>query len=119
MAKYHPIDVRYKGPSTAYTGSAKKKQMTNPVSLPDAQSAKKPSKPKAPMRSNANPWNATQRGMPGPAPRPAQPHKPATQMPLAMRLLLPWPLQFLAGMLRRLGWGWSLALLYLIFTFLL
>lgn len=25
MSKYHPIDVRYKGPSTAYRGSARRK----------------------------------------------------------------------------------------------
>ncbi|KQB98289.1 hypothetical protein AL073_05280 [Loktanella sp. 1ANDIMAR09] len=25
MTKYHPIDVRYKGPSTAYRGSARRK----------------------------------------------------------------------------------------------
>lgn len=32
MAKnYHPLDTRYKGPSTAYTGSAKRKDVGAPV----------------------------------------------------------------------------------------
>lgn len=120
MANYHPIDVRYKGPSTAYTGSANKRQLDTPKVQPDRQPAKVRQQTKATPPAGPNPWGIKQAGSPNPAPRP-QPKprpEPRAQMPLAMRLLLPWPVQFVTGMFRRLGWAWSIALIYLLGTVL-
>ena len=56
MPNYHPVDVRYKGPSTAYRGSAtaRKLRETSPVARP----AKSKATP-APAQAEANapsPW---------------------------------------------------------------
>lgn len=47
MTKYHPLDVRYKGPSTAYRGSAHRKAL---------ERAPKQSKPKLDQGNSAGPW---------------------------------------------------------------
>lgn len=70
MSKYHPIDVRYKGPSTAYRGSAKRMpeqplnslRKANPATQPGRQRQPAHPKPKAPAHpSPQSPWGAKYR----------------------------------------------------------
>ena len=88
MADYHPLDVRYKGPSTAYRGSAAKK--ADAPDLPKRTKHKPPPIPKtttAPqpaMPAKPGPWGGTASPtmpMPeepsGPPPLPMPPPRPA------------------------------------------
>lgn len=66
MAKqYHPLDVRYKGPSTAYTGSKSQVSKQARFEQPAARPAPKAATPPPPPASG--PWDA------GVAPRPDGP----------------------------------------------
>ncbi len=120
MSKYHPIDVRYQGPSTAYTGSLNKRQIDPPAPAP--QPVDIPRSADQTAKAAANPWGAEQRAtsapLPPPKPRPAPRRAGSTAMPLAWRLLVPWPVQMVVGLFRRLGWAWSIALLYILGTVL-
>ncbi|MDX8352243.1 hypothetical protein [Cognatiyoonia sp. IB215182] len=120
MPKYHPIDVRYKGPSTAYTGSSKKKSNSTPAS--NIAAPKTPSTPvqRAAPSKPTNPWGGKNTSELEAFVRKAvdaKPRKPQ-QMPLAMRLLIPWPFQLVLNLFRRLGWAWSIALIYILVTVL-
>ncbi|MDX8349632.1 hypothetical protein SLH49_16730 [Cognatiyoonia sp. IB215446] len=122
MPKYHPIDVRYKGPSTAYTGSAKKKLKSKPRPVSDITTPKKSPAPvqRAASSRPTNPWGGNNTSELEAFVRKtvdAKPRKPQ-QMPLAMRLLVPWPFQLVLDLFRRLGWAWSIALIYLLGTVL-
>ncbi len=57
MTKYHPIDVRYKGPSTAYRGSSKRPSGTM-TSLRD-ETSKQPAKanPATHAGKQHSPWD--------------------------------------------------------------
>ena len=76
MADYHPLDVRYKGPSTAYRGSAAKKANT-PMDddLPAVKDSHVPAPP--PLPGEQGPWGAMKAparetpAMPAPPPLPA------------------------------------------------
>ncbi len=69
MSKFHPLDVRYKGPSTAYRGSAHRKRFA----VADAASAQvKPDRP-VPSRTNTtatapSPWGVKQAMRPAATP---------------------------------------------------
>ena len=64
MSKYHPLDVRYKGPSTAYRGSAFDKRQAaapdvpEPVDRPNPAQSPTP-RPRTPIR--IRPWRVLTR----------------------------------------------------------
>lgn len=70
MADYHPIDVRYKGPSTAYRGSAKRNDTVKPAS--DRATPGKSMVQKATAGAEASPWGGA---------KPAQPQAPQQPRP--------------------------------------
>jgi len=80
MSKYHPIDVRYKGPSTAYRGSAKQQKSTFTAVAKASQTAK----------SSPSPWGGAKTTAPEPAtPSPsgtkASASKEATRSPITLK----------------------------------
>ena len=81
-SKYHPLDVRYQGPSTAYRGSTRKREERE---SPPTSPAARPAKPAA---GKSNPWR--QRDQVAPAARPKTPanirsqEKPASRSPLGI-----------------------------------
>jgi len=80
MADYHPIDVRYKGPSTAYRGSAKRNDTVKPRRDTPPQKApatRQAASPSSPTPAQPNPWGPVQQTPaqpPRPTPAPAPPH---------------------------------------------
>ncbi|MDB4111981.1 hypothetical protein N9571_05455 [Yoonia sp.] len=82
MSKYHPIDVRYKGPSTAYRGSAKQQKSTFTAVAKASTTAK----------SSPSPWDGAKTTVPEPAtPAPApsgtkaSASKEATRSPITLK----------------------------------
>lgn len=79
MADYHPLDVRYKGPSTAYRGSTKRKLDAAPIEDAWAKPMRPPKpapnhKPKQPAPPpEATPWGAAKQKVTPPAPAPLSP----------------------------------------------
>ena len=78
-SKYHPIDVRYRGPSTAYRGSAHRKEKFAKAPM----KAKTSTPPEAPVAATAGPWAQKARTVATPwgagkasAPRPPAPPQP-------------------------------------------
>ena len=65
MADYHPLDTRYKGPSTAYRGSKKTAFEKADIGQKAAQPFDKPSVPPTNQPPKAGPW-----GNGGPPPVP-------------------------------------------------
>jgi hypothetical protein len=77
MAKdYHPIDVRYKGPSTAYRGSAKRTSESPLNSLRKAQPITPPQRQHQPAQPpTQSPWGTKYRA------QTSQPAPPRLQKP--------------------------------------
>ncbi|WP_159087002.1 hypothetical protein [Loktanella sp. Alg231-35] len=88
MSKYHPIDVRYNGPSTAYRGSAKRMQNQPLKARHKAVPVTHPPRQQQPtQRTSQSPWGAKYRSE-TPQPRPPRPQKsaaPAVAAKTAMR----------------------------------
>jgi hypothetical protein len=76
MTKHHPIDVRYKGPSTAYRGSAKQ---PHTASLPTQKTSLHKATPAATQISDqSSPWDKSPPQLPRPpAHTPPRKDKPA------------------------------------------